>query len=130
MKGVENLELFLKISLQANTPAMARAISEIAVLTAAYHKRAAPLASIRLFGRIVRAEGADGSAVVILPVDRLIWSENVAGLVESLSHEAGADISKQIWMLGVPSEMASAELKKAGYQIHTDVRSDLVPADK
>ncbi len=130
MKGVENLELFLKISLQANTPAMARAISEIAVLTAAYHKRVAPLASIRLFGRIVRAEGADGSAVVILPVDRLIWSENVAGLVESLSHEAGADISKQIWMLGVPSEMASAELKKAGYQIHTDVRTDLVPADK
>jgi hypothetical protein len=26
--------------------------------------------------------------------------------------------------------MASAELKKAGYQIHTDVRSDLVPADQ
>ncbi len=128
MKGVDNLELFLKISLQANTPAMARVITEMSVLTAAYHKRVAPLATIKPFARIARAAGSDGSAVVILPVDTLIWGENVADLTESLGNEVGAKTSRQMWLLGVPSEMAGAELERAGWQIHTKVGSDLVPA--
>ena len=129
MKGVENLELFLKVALQASTPEMARVITELAVLTAGYHKHIAPLAKMVPMARITRAVKKDGSVVVVLPTDHLIWSEKVSGVLAEINKEldAGADVNKAIWLLGDLSAMALQEYEKAGWKIHTSVRSQLIP---
>ncbi len=114
MKGVDNLELFLKISLQASTPEMARLITEITVLSAGFHKNIRPLEKIVPMARITRAVDTNGGAVVLLPTDHIIWTENVAGVVAEISEKMQATEGgvKELWVLGDVSAMMSANSKK------------------
>ena len=128
MKGVDNLELFLKVSLQANSPEMARVITEIAVLTAGYHTNIAPLKTIVPMARITKAVTAKGTIAVVLPTDYLIWSERVVGAITEISErtpEAGSG-DKELWVLGDLSKTAHEEFKKAGWKIQTGARDQLL----
>jgi len=128
MKGVDNLELFLKVSLQASTPEMARLITEITVLSAGFHKNIRSLEKIVPMARITRAVDTNGGAVVLLPTDHIIWTENVAGVVAEISEKMQATEGgvKELWVLGDVSAMMSAELKKANWNVHTDVHDQLL----
>jgi hypothetical protein len=130
MKGVNNLELFLKVSLQASTPEMARVITELAVLTAGYHTQVAPLAEIMPMARITQALTREGKVAVILPTDHLIWSERVATTFKEVSGqpEVTGSAGRELWTLGDLSKMAEGEFKKAGWEIHTRARDQLLPA--
>lgn len=128
MKGVDNLELFLKVSLQANSPEMARVITEITVLTAGYHTHIAPLKTIVPMARITKAVTAKGTIAVVLPTDYLIWSERVVGAITEISErtpEAGSG-DKELWVLGDLSKTAHEEFKKAGWKIQTGARDQLL----
>ena len=128
MKGVDNLELFLKVSLQANSPEMARVITEITVLTAGYHTHIAPLKTIVPMARITKAVTTKGTIAVVLPTDYLIWSERVVGAITEISErtpEAGSG-DKELWVLGDLSKMAHEEFKKAGWKIQTGARDQLL----
>jgi len=128
MKDVGNLELFLKVSLQASTPEMARVITEIAVLTAGYHKHIAPLKKVVPMARITRAVGAEDAVIVILPTDYLIWRDPITGLSTTLPEKTGGTepSDKQLWVSGELSSRTRDELKQAGWQINTNVRSKLI----
>jgi len=130
MEDVDNLELFLKVSLQASSPEMARVITELAVLTAGYHKHIAPLKKVVPMARITMAIGADEAVVKIFPGDYLIWSDTVSGVLNTLPKEiSGNEISdKQIWLLGDLSAKARDEFQKAGWHINTHVRSKMIPS--
>lgn len=129
MKGVENLELFLKVSLQASTPEMARVITELAVLTAGYHKHIKPLKSIVPMARITRATGTDGSVIIILPTDYLVWSSKIHDTFMQISEEIGDSKSteKELWLHGDLSATARSEYEKAGWKVHTNVLTQLIP---
>lgn len=129
MKGVENLELFLKVSLQANSPEMARVITEITVLTAGYHTHVTPLKTIVPMARITKAVTTEGNVAVVLPTDYLIWSERVVGAITEISErtpEAGSG-NKELWVLGDLSKKAHEEFKKADWKVHTGARDQLLP---
>jgi len=132
MQGVGNRELYLKVALQAGDPVMAKIITESAVMTAGYHKHISPLKHLTPVGRLARAEKKDGTIVVILPSDHIIWSEKVAGLTGSLMEKA--KISKgmglEFWVSGDFSTMARSKLEGMGWKVHTKVRSKLLPAQK
>jgi hypothetical protein len=129
MQGVDNLELYLKIALQAADPVMAKIVTESAVLTAGYHKHITPLKHISPMARLARAEKNDGTIVVVLPSDHIIWSEKVDDLTSSLAEETkvskGAGL--EIWVVGDFSMMASSKLDGMGWKMHTKVRSQLMP---
>ena len=128
MKGVDNLELFLKVSLQASSPEMARVITELAVLTAGYHTHVTPLKTIVPMARITKAVNKNGNVVVVLPTDYLIWSERVSGALMEISDTPAVAQSgeKELWVLGDLSKMAHEEFKKAGWKIHTGARDQLL----
>ncbi len=130
MKGVDNLELFLKVSLQASSPEMARVITELTVLTAGYHTHVTPLKSIEPMARITKAVNKDGAVAVILPTDHLIWSERVAGALMEISDNPAiaASAVKELWVLGDLSDMAHDEFKKAGWKITSGAGKQLLPA--
>jgi hypothetical protein len=129
MQGVDNLELYLKIALQAADPVMAKIVTESAVLTAGYHKHITPLKRISPMARLARAEKNDGTIVVVLPSDHIIWSEKVDDLTSSLAEETkvskGAGL--EIWVVGDFSMMASSNLDGMGWKMHTKARSQLMP---
>ena len=132
MKGVDNRELYLKVALQAGDPVMAKIITESAVMTAGYHKHISPLKRLAPIARLARAEKKDGTIVVVLPGDHIIWSEKVAGLTGSLMEKE--KISKgtglEVWVSGDFSTMARSKLEKMGWKVHTKVRSKLLPAQR
>jgi hypothetical protein len=129
MKGVGNRDLFLKISLQASTAETARFLTEMTVLYAAYHQRVKPLANFVPLARITRADAADGSAVVVLPADYLIWSEKVAAAAQQVAEEAGgAAMAREFWLTGIVSERARRELRETGWQIVTGAKEQLIPS--
>ncbi len=126
MKGVENLELFIKVGLQASDPQMARVITTLAVMSAGYHKQIAPLKRISPLARITKATTSKGEVVVVLPTDHIIWSESVAGIARSLTEKTG----KHLWVLGDFSSAASTNLKEMGWTLQTNVRDRLIPSKK
>ncbi len=131
MKGVENLELYLKISLQASDPDMAKIITESALLTAGYHKQITPLKHLKPIARLAGAEKSDGSIVVVLPTDHIIWSENVANLSGSLMAGTGDNkkAGLEVWVVGDFSSLAKSKLDEMGWSVHTKVRSQILPKE-
>jgi hypothetical protein len=130
MKGVENIELFLKVSLQASSPEMARAITELTVLTAGYHIHITPLKEIVPMARITKAVNQEGRVAVILPTDHLIWSERVSGALMEISDKPAVAEStgRELWTLGDLSEMAQGQFEDAGWEVHIRARDQLLPA--
>ncbi len=131
MQSVDNLDLFLKVSLQAGSPEMAGVITELAVLTAGYHQHVQPLTTIVPMARVTRAVNSDGNIIVLLPVDHLIWSSKLDNAVNQISEETkGAEnIAKEVWILGDISRQAREQCEKAGWIIHTGVRPRLLPQE-
>ncbi len=128
MKGVGNLELFLKISLQANSPEVARVLTEMTVLYAGYHQHIKPLEAFVPLARIARAVGSDGSVIVTLPADHLIWSERVSGAFDQISEEIGeAGVGKEFWILGDVSSRALRKLENSGFKVLTGAKDQLIP---
>ena len=121
MQGVANRQLFVTISLQANTHEMARIITEIATMMAGYHRNVAALQGFAPVGRFLYARSVKGEVVLTFPADHVLWSTAVAGvaswLVEPVQGQK-APTGFQMWVLGDFSVKAQAELKALGWQLH------------
>ena len=127
MKGVENLELFIKVALQAGTPEMAKIITRIVVMTAGYNKRISPLKKILPMARITQGVRKDGTRVVLLPTDYITWNKRIA---DAAAESKGLKTAPELWLLGTVSKQAGAELKTLGWAVHTDIETKLLPVQK
>lgn len=129
MPGVANRELFIKVALQASTPDMAKVIMEVAVMAAGYHQHISPLAGFAPMARLVKALRKDGTVVVLLPTDYMIWTQRVASVAGDMVQQgkAGKAAGFEIWTLGTFSDQARSALKATGWQTHEQARSALVP---
>jgi len=129
MQGVDNRELFIKISLQAANAAMAKTIVKIAVMSAGYHQKIAPLKTITTMARVTRGIRKDGTQVALLPADYLTWNQLVAETATFISSEAKNN-GLEVWVLGSVSKQATLALQQQGWKIHTETASQLLPARK
>lgn len=129
MNRVDNRILFIKVALQAGNPQMAKTITYIAVMTAGYHKEIAPLKTVTPLARITQGVGMDGTRVILLPVDHLIWGQQVAEAATVVSSDAKGN-DHELWVLGTLSKLATTELQKLGWKIYTDAGPRLITAQK
>ncbi|MFW2366015.1 MAG: hypothetical protein ACN4GW_06335 [Desulforhopalus sp.] len=132
MKGVANRELYIKIALGAGDLQMARAITSTAVLMAGYHKNIAPLAKLTPFARLAKAEKNDGSIVLVLPADHIIWSKKVGDVARSVAQSSqkeggGKRQNLELWVLGDFSKIAQENLESMGWELHTNASKKLMP---
>ncbi len=125
MKGVDNRALFIKVSLQANNPAMARTITRISVMTAAYHKNITPLKSIATMARLTQGIRKDGARIVLLPTDYITWNERVADAAAGVS-KAAKGSATELWVLGSLSPQATTEFQNLDWKIHTNAGKKLI----
>ena len=128
MKGVANREIFIKVGLQASNPDMAGLITEIAVLSAGYNKNIAPLKGFAPMARLVKGIKKDGSTVVLLPTDRIIWSKPIADVAENLTATKQAKTAGiELWTLGTLSEQTRSALQEKGWKTNENSRDKLIP---
>lgn len=125
MKGVDNRSLFIKVSLQASNPAMAKTITRISLMTAGYHKNISPLKSIATMARLTQGIRKDGSRIVLLPIDYITWSEQVADAAAGV-RKAAKGSGTELWVLGSLSRQATEELEKLDWKIHTSAKAKLI----
>ena len=126
MAGVENRELFVKVSLQASTPDMAKTITEIAVMSAGYHKEIAPLKSFASLARVTMGIRKDMTRVILLPIDYLIWNKRIADVANDYNRESKGK-SFEIWSLGTLSKKSTSEFQKLAWKIHIEAGPRLIP---
>jgi len=133
LSGVANRELFVKISLQANTHEMARVITDIATMTAGYHHNVAPLQGLAPVGRVLYAKSRKGTVVLAVPADHVLWSAKVADIATWLQEPVQGRTKPsgyQLWILGDFSNKAQAGLKGLGWELHPNAQGRLFPARK
>ena len=128
MKGAANRGIFIKIGMQASNPDMAGFITEIAVLSAGYHKNVAPLKSFAPMARLASGIKKDGTTVVLLSTDHLIWSERIANVVEDLTAaKQGKSARFELWTLGTLSNRARSALQEKGWKTYENALGKLIP---
>lgn len=126
---VANRELFIKVSLQASDPEMAKIITETAILTAGYHKNIRPIKRIEPLARLTNAVTVDGSIIILIPTDYVIWSSRVADVTKDLIATSSKKGLKrfEIWTPGKFSPAAAEQLKILQWELHPSAQSKLLP---
>ena len=128
MKGAANRGIFIKIGMQASNPDMAGFITEIAVLSAGYHKNVAPLKSFAPMARLASGIKKDGTTVILLSTDHIIWSERIANVVEGLTAaKQGRGARFELWTLGTLSNQARSALQEKNWKTYENALGRLIP---
>ncbi len=67
----------------------------------------------------------DGSMVILLPIDYLIWNKRLAQITRDLTEQTKTqkNPAPQIWLLGDLTDRAEKELTEQGWQVQTRVHS-------
>ena len=102
---------------RADSEESALSFQEVAKLLADYHRSVAPIQRLDIYLNIPVAYTGQGSAVILLPIDRLLWTERTSGIATSL----GQTLPKpqpvrkiEVWMTADASDRARAELQQLG----------------
>lgn len=132
MKEVANRELFVKVGLQASDITMARTITEMTVMAAGYHANISTIKQFKPMARFAMGVKPDGSMVVLLPVDNLIWSPNIASAAEQIieNEESSKAHKHEIWIMGKFSDRARAALTVMGWKLHEQTKKELMAMEE
>jgi len=117
LRGIPGRSAFIQYAARADSEDAALLFQEMAELLADYHRSVAPIQRLDIYLNIPVAYTGQGSAVILLPIDRLLWTERTAGIATSL----GQTLPKlqpvrkiEVWMTGDASDRAHAGLQQLG----------------
>jgi hypothetical protein len=108
---------FIAYATQTKTEDEALLIQQMAELLASYNASVAPVRQIKIFVNLPVAYTAKSTAVLLLPIDRLPWSERTAALAGRIAKDLPKPrpvSSTEIWITGDASPLAQAGMKKQG----------------
>ena len=103
----------MPLVLTVTTFDQARLVVNTLHMTAGYHEKVSPLASLQVIGTVIGWR-VDGSAVIASPVDYLSWSEGIDGFSGRKEFD-GKDLDVHI--AGLVSDTAAGHLEKRGWKI-------------
>ncbi len=78
--------------------------------------------------RLAHSETKDGTIVILLPIDYLIWSERTAEITGSLQGKANSSkgTGVEMWVTGDFSSTARNKFEKMGWKVHNQARGQLI----
>jgi hypothetical protein len=117
LRGIPGRSAFIQYAARADSEDAALLFQEMAELLADYHRSVAPIQRLDIYLNIPVAYTGQGSAVILLPIDRLLWTERTAGIATGLSQTLPKPqpVRKiEVWMTGDASDRAHAGLQQLG----------------
>jgi hypothetical protein len=103
---------FIAYTSSADTEEAALLFQQMAELMAGYNTSVAPVRQITMASSLPLVSATKGSAVLLLPIDRLLWTERSARIMQNL-----ASLQPQkpdIWMTGDTSSRTEEGLRQLG----------------
>ena len=108
---------FIQYAARADSEDTALLFQEMAELLADYYRSVSPIQRLAIYQNVPVAYTAQASAVILLPIDRLLWTERTSGIATSL----GQTLPKpqpvrhtEVWITGDASDRAHAGLQQLG----------------
>jgi hypothetical protein len=115
LQGVPGRAAFVQYAARADSEDTALLFQEMAELLAGYHRIVAPIRRLEICLNVPVAYTDKGAAVVLLPIDRLLWtrrsSEITTGLAQSLAKPLPVQ-HIEVWMTGDASDRAHNALQR------------------
>jgi hypothetical protein len=115
--GIPGRPGFIQYAARADSEDAALLFQEMAELLADYHRSVFPIQRLETYQNVPVAYTGQGSAVILLPIDRLLWTERTSGIATSL----GQTLPKpqpirtiELWMTGDVSDRAREGLQQLG----------------
>jgi len=78
-----------------------------------YHEAVSPLTEVRMDGRVAAARANNGTVVVALPIDQILWTPAVAQRAQKMKSTMGQG-KIEAWMTGAASPLARRQLGDQG----------------
>jgi hypothetical protein len=103
---------FIDYASSADTEDAALLFQQMGELIANYHTLVAPVGQIDIVLNLPLIRTTKGVVLLLLPIDRLLWTERNAGLAKALA-TAPPDV-KEVWMTGDASLRAEAGMAQTG----------------
>jgi hypothetical protein len=117
LRGIPGRPGFIQYAAQADSEDAALLFQEMAELLAGYHRSVAPIQRLDIRLNMPVAQTGKGSAVVLLPIDRLLWTERTSGIATSLSETSPKPQPVrhiEVWITGDASDRAREGLQQLG----------------
>jgi hypothetical protein len=103
---------FIDYASSADTEDAALLFQQMAELIANYHTLVAPVRQIDIVLNLPLGTTTTGVVPLLLPIDRLLWTERNAGLANALA--SAAPRATEVWMTGDASPRADAGMAQLG----------------
>ena len=108
---------FIQYAAHVDSEDAALLFQEMAELLADYHRSVSPIQRLEIYQNVPVAYTGQGSAAILLPIDRLLWTERTSGIATSL----GQTLPKpqpvrkiELWMTGDASDRAHEGMQQLG----------------
>ncbi len=128
MANTTGRESVLQVALEAPDEATAIFYQQLAELLNGYDERVAHIISLQQFNRLVIAHDSNATAVIIAPLDYVIWNERAAAaageFASTLRLQPGTK-KIQLWITGTASSHSRAEAQALGIEIKEGVSKQL-----
>jgi hypothetical protein len=115
--GVAGRSAFIQYAARADSEDAALLFQQMAELLADYHRSVTPIQRLNIYLNVPVAYTGQGSAVILLPIDRLLWTERTAGIAASLAQTLPKPQPVRkvgVWLTGDASDRAHQGLQQLG----------------
>ena len=117
MREVPGRAAFIQYAARADSEDAALLFQEMAELIADYHRSVAPIQRLDIYQNVPVAYPGQGGAVILLPIDRLLWTERTSGIATGLAQtllKPQPVRHVEVWLTGDASERARQGLQQLG----------------
>ena len=125
-------ESVLQVALEAPDETMAIFYQQLAEMLDGYDERVAPIVKLVRYNRLVVAYEKSGKAVILAPIDWLIWNERAASAATRISQawklKPGSDVL-ELWITGKASSRFAKEAEALGIRLREQVGQQLPLVD-
>jgi hypothetical protein len=124
LQDVRGREQFLEAALVANDEMDAHYFTNMAQIMRGYHETVAPLTELQMVGRLLVDQAQNGTALLALPLDHLLWTPAADRRSQELkaSYKApGFTGQFDVWLTGTVSPLARQQLAKRGMTVTEEV---------
>jgi hypothetical protein len=129
LKDVQNRATFIAAAGLVTRQSVARFYRETAQLMAGYHTKIAPVVSLGRIGNIPFLKRADGTVLLVLPLDYIFKTESVANKLHVIDEglkKTGNVFAKELWLTGKVNNGSREMLETSGWKITEEIGEKLL----